>query len=109
MIILSISHLNPQERSNGSYRDNLADQMTGKEMANVLDGGIGQDVMAGFGGNDTCVVDDQAGVVAEVAGGGTDPVISPVLLFTLPADRERYGKVLGNVIPRALWREQPRR
>ena len=67
------------------------------------------DVMAGLGSNDTCEVDGQADVVTAVAGDGTDLVISTAVLFTLPADPERYGKILGHLIPRAVWREQPRR
>lgn len=66
-------------------------------------------VMAGLGSNDTYEVDSHAGVVTAVAGGRTDLVISTAVLFTLPADPERYGKILGHVIPRAVWREHPRR
>jgi Ca2+-binding RTX toxin-like protein len=54
----------------------LDNQLTGNDSANVLDGGTGDDTMAGNKGNDTYKVDSSADQVIEVDNGGTDTVLS---------------------------------
>jgi Ca2+-binding RTX toxin-like protein len=52
-----------------------------------LDGGADADVMDGGSGNDTLVVDNPGDEVLELAGGGTDTVLTGVN-FALPVDQE---------------------
>lgn len=54
------------------------DTLTGNAAANVLDGGAGADKMAGGAGDDTYFVGSTTDVVTELAGGGTDVMISSV-------------------------------
>lgn len=56
----------------------LADNLTGNEANNSLDGGAGADVMAGGDGDDTFFVNVAGDVVTELAGEGTDTVNSGV-------------------------------
>lgn len=63
------------------------DTLTGNELANRLDGGAGEDALAGGGGNDVYVVDDSDDAVTEAAAGGTDRVESSAS-FVLGADIE---------------------
>ena len=65
----------------------LANQITGNGGANVLDGGAGADTMQGGAGNDTYLVDNANDRVTEVAGGGTDLVLSSVT-YTLGSEVE---------------------
>ena len=54
------------------------DAIIGNDAANRIDGGAGDDRMAGRGGNDIYRVDSRNDVVLEVNGQGTDTVISAV-------------------------------
>jgi Ca2+-binding RTX toxin-like protein len=45
---------------------------------NLLNGGVGADVMIGYGGNDTYIVDSSGDGIAEAAGGGFDAIYTNV-------------------------------
>ncbi len=68
----------------GNSADNIlsglegADTLTGNGGNDLLDGGAGADVMAGGTGNNTYIVDDGGDVVTELAGEGTDTVLSGI-------------------------------
>jgi Ca2+-binding RTX toxin-like protein len=59
----------------------------GNESNNILDGGTGADSLTGGGGDDTYVVNEAGDVVNEVAGEGTDTILSTLTfdLTTTPA------------------------
>ncbi|SEO50513.1 Hemolysin-type calcium-binding repeat-containing protein, partial [Duganella sp. CF517] len=75
----------------------LDNQLTGNAAANTLsggagndtiDGGAGNDQMAGGAGNDIYVVAESGDVVAELADGGVDTVITSLSTYTLGANVE---------------------
>lgn len=56
------------------------DSLVGGAGDDTLDGGIGTDTLVGGAGNDTFVVDVATDVITEVAGEGTDTVVTAVTL-----------------------------
>lgn len=56
----------------------LANTLIGNAMSNVLNGMAGADRMFGGGGNDIYVVDSVGDIVTEVAGEGTDLILSAI-------------------------------
>ncbi|PTT84167.1 hypothetical protein DBR42_15305, partial [Pelomonas sp. HMWF004] len=58
----------------------VANTLRGNAGNNTLDGKAGNDTMIGGAGNDTYVVDSTADAITEVAGEGTDTVMSSVTL-----------------------------
>jgi Ca2+-binding RTX toxin-like protein len=54
------------------------DTLTGNAAANILNGGFGADTMIGGANNDTYIVDNEADIVTELAGAGTDTIQSSV-------------------------------
>jgi Ca2+-binding RTX toxin-like protein len=88
---------------------NYADTLTGSDAANVIDGRLGADTMAGGGGNDDYYVDSVADVVQESGGGGTDRILSSVT-YTLPDQVERLRLIgtdaidgTGNDLNNYVW------
>ena len=65
----------------------LANTIVGNAANNVLDGGVGADSMSGGAGNDTYVVTSTGDKTIELAGGGTDLVLSSIT-HTLQAEVE---------------------
>lgn len=59
----------------GNAGDNVITGGTGDD---VLDGGAGIDTLVGGAGNDSYIVDTTTDIITELAGGGTDTVISSV-------------------------------
>ena len=57
-----------------------SDSLVGGAGDDTLDGGIGTDTLVGGAGNDTFVVDVTTDVITEVAGEGTDTVVTAVTL-----------------------------
>jgi Ca2+-binding RTX toxin-like protein len=79
----------------GNAADNLltgnaaANTLTGNAGNDQLNGGAGADTLRGGAGNDTYTVDNASDVVTEVAGEGTDIVLSTVT-YTLGANVENF-------------------
>lgn len=71
---------------NGLAGNDILDGGTGND---TLDGGLGADVMLGGTGSDTYIVDDVGDVVTELAGAGTDTVLTSLLSYVLDANVER--------------------
>jgi len=70
-----------------SFSHRLANLLVGNAMGNALDGGAGADTMVGGGGNDYYYVDQAGDVVTELAGGGSDTVLSTIS-YVLVAETE---------------------
>ena len=64
------------------------DSLSGGTGDDTLDGSAGADAMAGGAGDDTYVVDNAGDTVFELAGGGTDAVLSSLAFFMLPENVE---------------------
>ena len=85
----------------------LDNMIIGNSNANVLSGLGGADKMAGYGGNDTYVVDNTGDIVVEAADSGTDSVYASVN-YTLGGNLEKLyltgaafsgtGNALGNLV-----------
>ncbi len=69
------------------FGDNGSDQLEGSNGNDLLDGGLGADTMEGGSGDDTYVVDYVGDTVSELAGKGTDTVLSTAT-YTLSANVE---------------------
>ena len=81
LVLTGSGHIN----GNGNSLDNL---IVGNAGNNVLNGGTGTDTLQGGAGNDTYIVDDNADVVIENAGEGTDVVQSTASDYTLSENIE---------------------
>ncbi len=101
---------------NGTGND-LANVLTGNSAINVLsgglgndylDGGINRDTLVGGAGDDTYVMDNASDITTELAGGGTDLVLSSItntlqanienLTLTGTANNSGVGNALANLL-----------
>jgi len=84
------------------------DTIYGNNVANVINGGAGNDTMAGDNGNDTYYVDSNLDVVIENPGAGTDLIISNSTTYSLPNNVENITigpsgiTVIGNELPNTM-------
>jgi Ca2+-binding RTX toxin-like protein len=88
--------------------NDLANVLTGNSAANALNGLAGADTMIGGAGDDTYTVDDTRDVVTELAGQGTDRILSAVsctasaqienLTLTGMSAVNATGNDLGNIL-----------
>jgi Ca2+-binding RTX toxin-like protein len=81
------------------------DTLNGLGGNDTLDGGTGNDIMNGGLGNDTYIVDSLSDKAVELAGEGTDTVLTAIALYRLGENVENLtftyagegiGKVMGN-------------
>jgi Ca2+-binding RTX toxin-like protein len=75
----------------------LNNQIFGNDYDNVLDGGLGQDLLKGFDGNDVYYVDNALDTVIETANQGNDTVYSTVN-HTLASNVEVLSLAVGNAV-----------
>ena len=84
------------------------DTIYGNNVANVINGGAGNDTMAGGNGNDTYYVDSILDVVIENPGAGTDLIISNSTTYSLPNNVENITigtsgiTVIGNELANTM-------
>ncbi len=79
------------------------DSLVGGQGNDLLNGGLGADSMAGNSGDDTYVVDNAADAVDEVAGEGSDTVLSSID-YSLTAEVENLT-LTGNALASATGNE----
>ena len=92
------NHLTGNAGANLLSGNEGADTLVGDAGNDTLDGGTGTDSLAGGFGNDTYKVDSSADVVAEVANGGADTVLSTAATYTLTdANVENLTLLVGAV------------
>ena len=65
----------------------------GNNASNTLAGTLGADILAGFRGNDTYIVNNTGDVVVEAAGAGIDTVQTSLAVYTLAANVENLTNV----------------
>jgi Ca2+-binding RTX toxin-like protein len=74
------------------------DTLTGNGSVNIIDGGLGNDTMAGLGGNDT-YFDNLGDTISEALNAGYDTVNSTRTSYTLGANLERVNFIgSGNFV-----------
>lgn len=86
--IVSGGNNNANTLNGGTGNDFIAglggnDRLNGNAGNDVLDGGAGRDDMSGGAGNDTYIVDNSGDSVSETSGQGTDAVLTTLTNYTL--------------------------